>query len=81
MLKNYTWCIPLFTKDVDKVVHAYLVNMYSKFGGSHKILSESDMKFKNKLFVQVASTLGMKQVSSSPYYLEAMGILTMYIIS
>ena len=26
LLKDYTWCIPLFTKEVDKVVHAYFSN-------------------------------------------------------
>ena len=51
MLMYFTWCIPLFTKEADKVVYAYLVNVYSMFGGSHTILSDSGTKFKNKLFV------------------------------
>ena len=29
MLTNYTWCMLLFTEEADKVVHAYLVNVYS----------------------------------------------------
>ena len=68
MLMNYTWCIWLFTEESDKVVHARLINMYSRFGGSHKILSDSGTEFNNKLFAKAASTLGMKQVFSSPYY-------------
>ena len=65
---NYTCCIVLFTKEADEVVHAYLVNVYSKSGASHRILSDNGTEFKNKLFMQVASTLGMKRVLSSPYY-------------
>ena len=38
MLNNYTWCITLFTKEADKVVHAYLVNEYSTFGGFCQIM-------------------------------------------
>ena len=49
MFINYAWCILLFTKEADKVLHAYLVNVYSKFGGSHKILSDNGTKFMNKL--------------------------------
>ena len=64
-----------------EAVHAYLVNVYSKFGQLYKILSENDTEFKNKLFLQVPSTLGMKQIFSFPIILEAMGVLGMYIIS
>ena len=41
MLTYYTWCIPLCTKDADEVLHAYQLNVYSKFCGYHKILSDS----------------------------------------
>ena len=58
-------------KENNEVVHVYLVNVFSKFGGSHKILSDNGTEFKNKLFVQVASTLGMKQVFSSLYYQQS----------
>ena len=34
---NYSWCIPLYTKESDKVVHTYLSNINAKFGGSNKI--------------------------------------------
>ena len=68
ILPNYTWCILLYTKEVDKVVNAYLVNAYAKFGGSQEIFSDNGTDFKYKLFTQVASALGMKQVLSSPYY-------------
>ena len=38
MLTKYTWYIALCTKEVDVMVHTYLVNIYSKFCRSHKIL-------------------------------------------
>ena len=41
------------------MMYAYLVNMFS---GLHKIFSDNGTDFKNKLFTQVASTLGLKQV-------------------
>ena len=47
MLTNYTWCRLLLTKEANEVVHAYLVNMYSKL--AHKILSDNGTEFQNKL--------------------------------
>ena len=41
MLTNYIWCIPLHTKEADQVVHAYMVNIYLTFDGSHNILSDN----------------------------------------
>ena len=32
ILINYTGCILVFMKEADKVVHAFFVNVYSKFG-------------------------------------------------
>ena len=75
MLTNYTWCIPLFTKEADKVVHAYLVNVYSKFGGQHKVSSDNGNELKNKLFAQVTFTLGMEQVFSFSYYPQCNGCI------
>ena len=49
MLKNYTMCMLLHTTDCNEVVHAYLVNIYLKFGISHDILSDNE----------VASVLGI----------------------
>ena len=67
MFTNYTWCILLFVKEADEVVHTYIVNMYSKLIGLHKFLSNNGTEFKNKLFT--ASSLGMKQVFSTLHYL------------
>ena len=60
MLMNSTWCMLLFTKEANEVLHAYLVSVYSTFSGSHMILSDSTTEFKSKLFTQVACTWGMK---------------------
>ena len=41
MLTGYTFCIPLKTKTAAEVVKAYVDHVYSKFGGSIKILSDN----------------------------------------
>ena len=41
MLTGYVFCIPLKTKTAEEVLQAYVDNMYSKFGGSTKILSDN----------------------------------------
>ena len=41
MLTGYVFCIPLKTKTAEEVLQAYINNMYSKFGGSIKILSDN----------------------------------------
>ena len=57
MLTGYVFCIPLKTKTAEEVLQAYIDNMYSKFGGSLKILSDNGTEFKNKIFEQVAKEL------------------------
>ena len=54
MLTGYVFCIPLMTKTTEEVIQAYIDNIYSKFRGSMKILSDNGTKFKNKIFEQVA---------------------------
>ena len=47
---------------------AYLCHVYSKFGGSEKILSDNGTEFKNKLFEEVADELGVEyKVYTLPY--------------
>ena len=59
MLTGYVFCIPLKTKTAEEVIQAYIDNIYSKFGGSMKILSDNGTEFKNKIFEQVAKELGV----------------------
>ena len=40
MLMGYVFCIPLKTKTAEEVLQAYIDNVYSRFGGSIKILSD-----------------------------------------
>ena len=49
MLTGYVFCIPLKSKQANEVLQAYIDNVYAKFGGSLKILSDNGTEFKNKL--------------------------------
>ena len=60
MHTSYVFCIPLKSKTAEEVVLAYLCHVYSKFGGSEKILSDNGTEFKNKLFEEVADQLGVE---------------------
>ena len=69
MLTGYVFCIPLKTKTAEEVLQAYIDNVYSKFGGSMKILSDNSIEFKNKIFEQVAKELGvMYKLYTPPYH-------------
>ena len=50
MLTGYVFCVPLQTKTAEEVIQAYIDQVYSRFGGSLKILSGNGTEFKNKLF-------------------------------
>ena len=54
MLTGYVFCIPLKTKTAEEVLQAYIDQVYSKFGGSIKILSDNGTEFKNNIFEQVS---------------------------
>ena len=43
------FCVPLKTKMAEEVIQAYIDNVYSKFGGSLKMLSDNGTEFKNKM--------------------------------
>ena len=59
MLTSYVFCIPLKPKTTEEVLQAYVDNVYAKYGGSLKILSDNGTEFKNKIFEQVAKELGV----------------------
>ena len=46
-------------KTAEEVLQVYVDNVYSKFGGSMKILSDNGTEFKNKIFEQVTKELGV----------------------
>ena len=69
MCTGYVFCIPLKTKTAEEVLEAYINNVYSKFGGSIKILSDNGIEFKNKIFEQIAKELGVVyQLYTPPYH-------------
>ena len=68
MLTGYVFCIPLKTKTAEEVLQAYIDNVYSKFGGSLKILSDNGTEFKNKILEQVAKELGVVYKLYTPPY-------------
>ena len=68
MLTGYVFCVPLKTKTAEEVIQAYIDNIYSKFGGSMKILSDNGTEFKNKIFEQVAKELGIVHKLYTPPY-------------
>ena len=68
MLTGYVFCVPLKTKTAEEVIQAYIDNVYAKFGGSLKILSDNGTEFKNKLFEQIAKELGVEHKLYTPPY-------------
>ena len=61
----------MYTTEVqtaEEVLQAYLHHVYSKFGGSEKILSDNGTEFKNKLFKEVADQLGVEYKVYTPPY-------------
>ena len=74
MLTGFTWCIPLKTKTAEEVTKAYLDHIYSLFGGSVKIQMDNGTEFKNQLFKEVFTKLGMEfSIHSPPYRPQSNG--------
>ena len=72
MLTGYVFCVPLKTKTAEDVIQAYIDNVYSKFGGSLKMLSDNSTKFKNKMFEQISWELGLEYKLYTPPYNPAL---------
>ena len=69
MLTGYTFCIPIPSKKASDVITVYIDNVYSKFGGSKKILSDNGIEFKNQLFEKIAKELGVEfKCYTAPYH-------------
>ena len=68
MLTGYVFCVPLKTKTAEEVIQAYIDHIYSRFGGSLKILSDNGTEFKNKLFEQGVKELGVEYKLYTPPY-------------
>ena len=58
----------------NEVIQAYIDNVYAKFGGSCKILSDNGMEFKNQLFESIAQELGVQYKKyTAPYHPSSNG--------
>ena len=68
MHTGYTFCMPIPDKTADTVVRAYINNVYSLFGASHKILTDNGTEFKNALMDKVAAELGVVHKKYTPPY-------------
>ena len=68
MLTGYVFCVSLKTKTTGEVKQAYIDNVYSKFGGSLKMLSDNGTEFKNKMFEQISKELGLEYKLYTPPY-------------
>ena len=75
MLTEYTFCIPLRAKTASEVVKAYIDNVCAKFDGSLKILSDDGTEFKNQLFTDVATELGVEYKIYTPPYTHNLMVL------
>ena len=74
MLTAYVFCVPLKTKTAEEVIQAYIDNVYSKFGGSLKMLSDNGTEFKSKMFEQVVKELGLEyKLYTPPCHLASNG--------
>ena len=68
MLTGFTFCIPMKTKSAEDIVNAYTLNIFTKFGGSTKMLTDNGTEFKNELFEEVSTRLGVKYKPFAPPY-------------
>jgi transposase InsO family protein len=74
MLTGFTTVVPIPDKTADTVVQAYLDNVYTKLGGSMRILSDNGTEFKNELFEKVAKMIGVQhKLYSAPYHPQSNG--------
>ena len=68
MVTGYVFSVPLKTKTAKKVIQAYIDNVYSKFGGSLKMLSDNSTEFKNKMFEKISKELWLEYKLYTPPY-------------
>ena len=79
MLMGYVFCEPLKTKQAEEVVQTHIDNIYCKFGGSLKILTDNGTEFKNELFDKVAKELGViHKKYTAPYHPASNGRIEVF---
>ena len=70
MLTGFVFCAPLKSKKAKEIVQTYLDEVYNRFGGSRKILSDNGTEFKNKVFQEVLEKV---KTYSPPYHPQSNG--------
>ena len=75
---HVNWIHLLHTYTIQKGLRCgnsqYVDNVYAKFGGSKKILSDNGTEFKNQLFEKVAKELGVEfKCYTAPYHPQSNG--------
>ena len=74
MLTGFIFCALLKSLKAEEIVQAYLNEVYYRFGGSKKVLSDNGMEFKNKMFEEVSKKLRYKvRIYSPPYRPQSNG--------
>ena len=68
MLTGFVFCAPIKSRKAEEVIQTYLNEVYYRFGGSRKILSDNGTEFKNKIFEEVVKELGGEVRAYSPPY-------------
>ena len=68
MLTGFVFCVPLKSKKAEEVTQTYLNEVYYRFGGSRKILSDNGTEFKSNIFEEVVKKLDCEVRAYSPPY-------------
>ena len=58
MLTGFIFCALLKSKKAEEIVQVYINDVYYRFGGSRKILSDNGTEFKNNTFREILKKLG-----------------------
>ena len=58
MLTGFVFCTPLKSKKAKEIIQTHLNEVYFRFGGTRKILSDNETDFKNRMFEEVVKKLG-----------------------
>jgi hypothetical protein len=73
MLTGYVFCIPIENKTAQCVTKAYLREIYAKFGGSRRLLTDNGSEFINKVFKSMCEQLDIQHVTSPVYRPQSNG--------
>ena len=67
-LTDFVFCSPLKSKRAEEVVQAYFNEVYYRFGGSRKIISDNGMEYKNRCLIKCQKKLRYEVRAYLPPY-------------